>query len=278
MIVSFLQGILKLNTICIYKSGLIVCVEEVLFAKRHDLFIEPVQKTLISLGHCGRDGVRAAQRINSYRISLVLSCKCNDLSVVIGPCYAGSILKRALGCRVGIEFLQLDLRIVLGQIGLRRRSGDDDDLIVLADLRQVRDHSVVVGDDAQRHIHVRQREVDLFRSLRGHRKVSQDDIDLSGLQIFDSAGCLRGNVLNFHAQILSDPVGKIYIISLILTILINISEGTLVREDADIDLAVRLNLLQRSVTCIRTFFRGFSLLFDCLRLRLIRALLGRRGS
>ena len=61
---------------------------------------------------------------------------------------------------------------------------------------------------------------------------------------------LRGYILDFYAQILSDPVGKIYIISLILAVLIYISEGTLVREDADIDLSVRLDLLQRPVTCV----------------------------
>ena len=55
------KSILKFNTICIYESGLIVRVEEVLFPELHDLLVEPVKERFIALSHRRRDGVRAAQ-------------------------------------------------------------------------------------------------------------------------------------------------------------------------------------------------------------------------
>ena len=261
------KGILKFNTVCIYKCGLIVRVEELLFPELYDLFVEPVQKALISLGHRRRNGVRTAKRIDPHSVPFVFRRKGNDFRVVIGPRYTGSIFESALCSRIGIKLLQLDLRIILGQVSLRRRSGNDDDLIVCSHLREIRDHSVVVGDNAQRHIHVRQREINFFRSLRRHCEVRQNDIDLSCLQILNSAGRLGRDIFKFHSQILRDPVAKIYIISLIFAVLIHIAEGALVGEHADRDLSACLDFLQSSVS--RAFiFRGFCL----LRLRLIRAL------
>ena len=127
-----------------------------------------------------------------------------------------------------------------------------------------------MGDNAQRHIHVRQREINFFRSLGRHCEVRQNDVDLSCLQIFDSAGSLGRDIFKFHAQILRDPVAKIYIISLIFAVLIHIAEGALVGEHADRDLSTRLDLFQSSVTCISAV-RGICS-FCLLRLRLIRAL------
>ena len=55
------KGVLKFNAVCIYKCGLIVRVEELLFPELYDLFVEPVQKALISLGHRRSNGVSTAQ-------------------------------------------------------------------------------------------------------------------------------------------------------------------------------------------------------------------------
>ena len=138
-----------------------------------------------------------------------------------------------------------------------------------------------MGDHAQRHIHVRQREVNFFRSLRRHREVRQNDIHLSGLQVLNSARRFGRNVFEFHAQILSDPVAEIHVIPLVFAVLIHIAERALVREHADADLAARLDLLQCSVARILAFgsIRGISrFCFRFLRLRLIRALRRRARS
>ena len=267
------KGILKFNTVCIYKCSLIVRMEELLFPEPYDLFVEPVEKALISLGNRRSNGVRAAQGVDSYRVSFVFRRKCDNFSVIISPRDAGPVFKSTLCSRIGVKLLQLDLRVVLGQISLRRRSGDDNDLIVRSHLRKIRDHSVVVGDNAQCHIHVRQCEINFFRSLGRHCEVCQDDVDLSCLQIFNPAGRLGRYIFKFHAQVLCDPVAKIYIISLIFAVLIHIAEGALVGEYTDRDLSARLNLLQSSVSRA-IFFRSFCL----LRLWLIRALRRLRRS
>ena len=93
-----------------------------------------------------------------------------------------------------------------------------------------------MGDNTERHIHVWQCEINFFRSLGRHCKVRQDNVDLSCLQIFNPAGRLGRDIFKFHAQVLCDPVAKIYIISLIFAVLIHIAEGALVGEYTDRDL------------------------------------------
>ena len=64
------------------------------------------------------------------------------------------------------------------------------------------------------------------------------------MQILDPVGGLGGDVVDLHAQILADPVAEVHVIALILAVLVHIAEGALVGEDADVDGAAGLDLVQ----------------------------------
>ena len=74
--------------------------------------------------------------------------------------------------------------------------------------------------------------------------------DLAGLQVLDAVGGLGGDVVHLDAQILGQAVGKVDVIALILAVFIDVAERVLVRENADVDRAVRLDFVQRAVNTV----------------------------
>ena len=225
-------------------------MEELFVREGLDLVIDPVQQGLIPLGDCRGDGILAAEGRDSYRISRILQRIGDDFRVVIGPGSGIPVFQRVLRIRVGVILLKSDLRVVLDQVVLCSGAGNDDHLIICAELRQVSDHSAVGRNDAQRDVHVRQGKIDLFRAFRCDREVCQNDIDLACLKIFHPVRRLCGYIIDLQAEILSDPVSEVNVIALVLTVFIHISEGILVRKDADIDGSAFLDLVKGPVNSV----------------------------
>ena len=221
-------------------------MEEILLAQSLDLVVDGIQQRLIALADGGGNRVLAAQGRDADSVAGVLAGKRDDLGVVVGPGHA-AVLHRALGRGVGVILLQRDVRVVLGQVGLCSSAGDDDHLVIGVPAVQRRDDVGVRGNDAQCNVHVGQRKIDLLGTLRRDREVGQNDIDLAGLQVLDAVGGLGGDVVHLDAQILGQAVGKVDVIALILAVFIDVAERVLIRENADVDRAVRLDLVQRAV-------------------------------
>ena len=221
-------------------------MEEILLAQSLDLVVDGIQQCLIALADGGGNRVLAAQGRNADSVAGVLAGKRDDLGVVVGPGHA-AVLHCALGRGVGVILLQRDVRVVLGQVGLCGRAGDDDHLVIGVPAVQRRDDVGVRGNDAQCNVHVWQRKIDLLGTLLRDREVGQNDIDLAGLQVLDAVGCLGGDVVHLDAQILGQAVGKVDVIALILAVFIDVAERVLVRENADVDRAIRLDFVQRAV-------------------------------
>ena len=203
-------------------------MEEFLPCKGFDLFVDPVQQAFVSFGNCRCDGILAAEFGDPDRIAFVLHGIGNDFGIVIGPGSGISVFQSCLGIGIGIVFLEFDLRVVGDQICLCRRTGNDDHFIVFAQFGEIRDHTGIRRDHTQRHVHVRKGKINLFRTFRRDREVRQDDIHFPGFQVLHPVGCFRGNIVNFYAQIFPDPLGKVYIISLIVSVFIHITKGILI--------------------------------------------------
>ena len=92
----YYQAVLVIQTIGICQSCLVICMEEVLFTKACDLIVDPVKQSSIALRYCGSDGISAAQGRNTYGIAFILQSKCDDLSVVVCPCYGSTVFKSFL--------------------------------------------------------------------------------------------------------------------------------------------------------------------------------------
>ena len=244
-------------------------MEEVFLAQGLDLVVQPVQQGGVALGDGGGDGVRAAQRGDAHHIAGILNGESDDFGVVVGPGHAVAVFKGGLGFGVGVVLLQLDLGVVLFQIGLGGGAGDHDDLIVSANLVQRRDHRVLGGNDAQRHVHIGKGEVHFLRPLGGDGEVGENDIHLAGLQILNAVGGLGGDVVDLYAQILPDAVGEVYVIALVLAVLVHIAEGALVGEHANVDGAAGLDLLQRAER---------ALVCGCVRFGRLCAAAGKQGG
>ena len=193
------QGVLIVLAVGVQQGGFIVGMEEVFFAQGLDLVVQPVQQGGVALGDGGGDGVRAAQRGDAHHIAGIFNGEGDDFGVVVSPCHAISVFKGGLGFGVGVVLLQLDLGVVLFQIGFGGGAGDHDDLVVSADLVQGRDHRVLGGNDAQRHVHIRKGEVHFLRPLGGDGEVGKDNVHLAGLQILNAVGSLGGDVVDLHA-------------------------------------------------------------------------------
>ena len=119
---------------------------------------------------------------------------------------------------------------------------------------------ILARNYAQCHVHVGKCEIHLLRSLLCHREVRQNNVDLSCLEIFNSARGLSGYVVDLYAQVLSDPFGKIYIISLVLPVLIYITKRVFVRENADVYSSALLDLIQRPIDFSTVLFLTLSLI------------------
>ena len=248
------QGIFIVFAVGIQQCRLIICVEEVLFSEGDDLLIQPVEQGAVALGDGRRNRILAAQGRNADHIAFIFQGKCDHFCVVICPGDACAILKGSFCRRVGVKLLKFDLRVVLGQIGLGGGSGDHDNLVIRADLVQALNHMVLMGNNAQRYIHIGKGEVHRFRSLFRHREVCQDDIHLAGLQILHAACCLCGDIIDLHAQVFADTLGKVHVIALVGAVLIHIAKGILVGEYAYIDGAALPDLIQGPVDGIPACF------------------------
>ena len=93
-------------------------MEELLRAQGLDLVVDPVKQRGVALRYCGSNGVLVAQLRNTYFIARILQCECDNLSVVIRPCDAVTVLQSILRGCVGVILLQRDIRIVIDQVGL----------------------------------------------------------------------------------------------------------------------------------------------------------------
>ena len=113
-----------------------------------DLVVDGIQQRLIALADGGGNRVLAAQGRDADSVAWVLAGKRDDLGVVVGPGHA-AVLHRALGRGVGVIFLQRDVRVVLGQVGLCGSAGDDDHLVIGVPAVQRRDDIGVRGNDAR---------------------------------------------------------------------------------------------------------------------------------
>ena len=240
------QGVLVVLAVGVQQGRLVVGVEEILIAQRLDLVVQPVQQGGVALGDGGGDGVRAAQRGDAYHVTGVLNGESDDFGVVVGPGHAVAVFEGGLGFGVSVVLLQLDLGVVLFQIGFSGGAGDHDDLIVSANLVQRRDHRVLGRDNAQRHVHIRKGKVYFLRPLGGDGEVGEDDVYLAGLQILNAVGGLGGDVVDLHAKIFADAVAEVHVIALILAVLVHVAEGALVGEYANVDGAAGFDLLQRA--------------------------------
>lgn len=127
----------------------------------------------------------------------------------------------------------------------------DDEAVLVIGAVGVNEGRLVVGVEevflVQRDIHVGQREVDFLGALRRNGEVSEDDIDLAGLQVLDAVGGLGGDVVDLYAEILGQTVSELDVVALLFAVLIDIAERVLVGENADVDGAVGLDLVQRAV-------------------------------
>ena len=224
-------------------------MEELLLTQRLDLLIQPIQQGGVALGHSGGYGVIAAQCGNAHHIAGVLHGIGQHLGVIVGPCHAVAVLQCILGRCIGIVLLQLDVGIILGQVGLGGRTGNNDHLIVLIPVLQRGDVPPFRRNNAQCYIHVGQREVHFLGPSRGYGKVGKNHIYLAGLEVFNAVGRLGGDEIHLNTQILRQPPGKVHIVALILAVFIHIAKGVLIGEYPDIDGPRRLDLLQCAIPC-----------------------------
>ena len=67
------------------------------------------------------------------------------------------------------------------------------------------------------------------------------------MQRFNTVCGLGGDKLDLYAEILGNTARKVNIIALILAVLINIAERVFVRENADLDAAALLDLIECAV-------------------------------
>ena len=228
-------------------------MEEILACKRLDLVVYPVKQCGITLWNCRSYSILAAQWRNTYNITGIFDSIRYYFGVIISPRYTGTVLERSLcGC-ICVKLLKLDIGIVLFKIGLCSGTWYNDDLIVCAYLRQIGDHVTFGRYNTQSYIHVRKRKVYFLCSLFCYGKVCKYYIYLTGLKILNSACCLGWYIIDVYSQILSDPLCEIYIVSLILTVLIYISERILVWEYTDVYAACGLDLIKCSVHLVCGF-------------------------
>ena len=157
--------------------------------------------------------------------------------------------------------MKLDLRVILHQIGLCRRSGNNDHLVVRADLRKICDHVGIRRYHAKRDVHIGKREIHFFRTFRGYRKVCKNDIHLPGFQILHAVCSFCRYIIDLNAEILSQTLCKINIVALISAVLIHVAEGVLVGEHPDVHCAGILDLIQSAIYRIASGLSGRSVCF-----------------
>ena len=203
-------------------------MEEVLFAKALDLFVDPVKQCCVTLCHCRSDRICTSERRDTYCITVILQRKCDNFCIVVSPCNRCSVFKCFFCSRIRIELLQRNIRIIFDQIRFCCCTGDNDDGIIRIPVIKTFDHVVISGNNTKCYIHIRKREVNFFFSFICDCEVCQDDIYLTGLQIFDSVSSFCRYKIYFYAKIFTDPVCEVYIVALIFTVFVYITKWVFV--------------------------------------------------
>ena len=131
--------------------------------------------------------------------------------------------------------------MVLGKIGFRCRSFGDDKQLVFQLV-----NGCNVGfcrrNNAEGDFHIRQGEVHLLRSFLSDSEIGEDDIYFSRFRVFYTVRRFKGDIFRFYAQVFGETLGEVYIISLIISILVNVAERRFVTEYADNQLSTLLNV------------------------------------
>ena len=81
-------------------------------------------------------------------------------------------------------------------------------------------------------------------TLIRNRKVCDDNINLTGLQVTYPSEDVGGDVVDINTQISSYPLGVINIISLIFSLFIYITKGLFIGINTNIDGATLLDLIK----------------------------------
>ena len=218
-------------------------MEELLLTQGCDLIVQEIQQCAVALCDSGSDGVIVAQCLDAYCEAGVCLGPCDHLCVVRGESVSSAVQKGIVGVCVSIILLQLHIRIVLLEIGLCCGTlGNDEGLA--CQLIHGADHSAVRGNHTQRNLHVRKGEIYLLRSLRGHSEVGENDIHLAGSHILHAGSGIERGELYIHTEILTDSVGIVNVIALVLALVIHIAEGSLVGENTDLYGAGFLDLIE----------------------------------
>ena len=226
-------------------------MEEVFRAEVLQVLVDPVQQAFVALGNSRSDGVGVAQLLNADNVfGASLVGEGDNLGVVICPNSIGVVFECGLSCSVGVVLLELEVLVVLGEVGLGSGAGDYDYRAV-ANLVEVGNNLVLVGNNAQGNVHVRIGEVDCLSALGGDGEVCQDNVNLASLQVFNAVGCFGGYQLNIYSKVLAKAVCQLDVVALVVAVFIDVAEGALVTEYADGDLAAVLDLVKDAVICAR---------------------------
>ena len=130
---------------------------------------------------------------------------------------------------------------MLVEIGFRCRSFGDDERFVFQLVNRCN-----VGfcrrDNAEGDFHVRQGEVYLLRSFFSDSEIGEDDIYFSRFRVFYTVRRFKRDIFCFYAHVFGEALGEVYIISLIISVLVNVAERRFVTEYADNQLSTLLNV------------------------------------
>ena len=109
----------------------IVLVEEVLLAERHNLLVQEVEECFIALRNRRRNRIVIAEAVNADLKARVRLGPCDDLGVVGRERITSAIKQRIVCVRIGIILLELYLRVILLKIGLCRGTLRNDQGLAL---------------------------------------------------------------------------------------------------------------------------------------------------
>ena len=118
------QGFFVSGAVGVKQGLFVVCVEEVFRAEVLQVLVDPVQQAFVALGNSRSDGVGVAQLLNADNVlGASLVSEGDNLGVVICPNSVGVVFECGLSCSVGVVLLELEVLVVLGEIGLGGGAG-----------------------------------------------------------------------------------------------------------------------------------------------------------
>ena len=97
-------------------------MEELLVSQRYDLIVDPVEQSVITLCDCGCDGVKIAEGVDADSEARVYLSPCKNFGVVGGESISSAVKQGIVSFCISMIFLKLNIRIILGEIGLGGRS------------------------------------------------------------------------------------------------------------------------------------------------------------